>query len=78
MNGRKPTGFGNLLFRKILKNLDRLGEFVLLKQTVLTSGRRLRIYSFGESMGIIARLAMSGGRIEHRNTIGIWYDGKRE
>jgi glycosyltransferase involved in cell wall biosynthesis len=63
------------------RSLKKLGGFILLKQTVLTSGRRLRIYSFWENMRVITRLAilaMSGGRIEDRNTVGIWYDGKRE
>jgi glycosyltransferase involved in cell wall biosynthesis len=63
------------------RSLKKLGEFILLKQSVLTSGRRLRIYSFWENMRVIKRLAilaMSGGRIEDRNTVGIWYDGKRE
>lgn len=60
------------------RSLKKLGGFILLKQTVLTSGRRLRVYSFGEIMRIITRLAMSGGRIEDRNTGWFWYDGKRE
>ncbi|MHC4695053.1 MAG: glycosyltransferase, partial [Planctomycetota bacterium] len=45
-------------------SLKKLGEFILLKQSVLTSGRRLRIYSFWENMRVITRLtilAMSGG-----------------
>ena len=63
------------------RSLKKLGGFILLKRRVLTSGRRLRIYSFWENMRVITRLAilaMSGGRIEDRNTVGIWYDGKRE
>ena len=60
------------------RSLKKLGGFVLLKQRVLTSGRRLRIYSFWEIMRIIACLGTSGGRIEDRNTGWFWYDGKRE
>lgn len=60
------------------RSLKKLGAFVLLKQTVLTSGRRLRIYSFWEIMRIIACLGKSGGRIEDRNAGWFWYDGKRE
>lgn len=59
-------------------SLKKLGAFVLLKQRVLTSGRRLRIYSFWEIMRIIAHLGTSGGRIEDRNQGWFWYDGKRE
>jgi glycosyltransferase involved in cell wall biosynthesis len=58
--------------------LKKLGRFVLLKQTVLTSGRRLRIYSFWEIVRIMAGLATSGGRIEDRNRAWFWYDGRRE
>ena len=60
------------------RSLKKLGGFVLLKQRVLTSGRRLRIYSFWEIMRIIACLGTSGGRIEDRDTGWFWYDGKRE
>lgn len=60
------------------RSLKKLGAFVLLEQTVLTSGRRLRIYSFWESMRIIARVAMSCGKIEDRNSGWFWYDGRRE
>jgi len=60
------------------RSLRKMGKFILLKQTVLTSGRRLRIYSFWEIMRIIARLGTSGGRIENRNAGWFWYDGKRE
>ena len=60
------------------RSLKKLGGFIILKQRVLTSGRRLRIYSFWEIMRIITRLAMSGGRVEDRNTGRFWYDGKRE
>ena len=60
------------------RSLKKLGGFILLKKTVLTSGRRLRIYSFGQIMRIITRLAFSDGRIKDRNTGWFWYDGKRE
>ena len=60
------------------RSLKKQGGFIHLKQAVLTSGRRLRIYSFWEIMRIIACLGMSRGRIEDRNTGWFWYDGKRE
>jgi len=60
------------------RSLKKLGKFVLLKQMTLTSGRRLRIYSFWEHMRIIAFLGTCGGRIEDRNAGWFWYDGKRE
>ncbi len=60
------------------RSLKQIGGFIHLKQAVLTSGRRLRIYSFWEIMRIIACIATSGGRIEDRNAGRFWYDGKRE
>jgi len=78
----KVGGFDETLYGAeemiLSRSLKKLGESILLKQTVLTSGRRLRIYSFWEVMRIITRLAMSGGRIEDRNAGWFWYDGKRE
>jgi glycosyltransferase involved in cell wall biosynthesis len=60
------------------RSLKKLGPFIILKHTVLTSGRRLRIYSLGQIIRIITRLAFSGSRIEDRNAGWFWYDGKRE
>ena len=60
------------------RSLKKLGPFIILKHTVLTSGRRLRIYSFGQIIRIITRLAVSGTRIKDRNAGWFWYDGKRE
>lgn len=60
------------------RSLKKLGGYALLKQTVLTSGRKLRIYSFWEILRAMTSLAMSGGRIEDRKAGWIWYDGKRE
>jgi hypothetical protein len=60
------------------RSLKKLGPFIILKHTVLTSGRRLRIYSFAQIIRIITRLAVSGTRIKDRNAGWFWYDGKRE
>jgi glycosyltransferase involved in cell wall biosynthesis len=57
--------------------LGRLGRFVVLKQTVVTSGRKLHMYTFREIMGTIVRIALAGGRITDRSAAGVWYDGKR-
>jgi glycosyltransferase involved in cell wall biosynthesis len=58
--------------------LGRCGRFVVIKQTVLTSGRKFRMYSFREIMGTILRVAMSGGKMTDRESVRVWYDGKRE
>ena len=60
------------------RSLKKLGPFIILKHTVLTSGRRLRIYSFAQIIRIITRLAVSGTRIKDRKAAWFWYDGKRE
>lgn len=62
----------------LTRALKKQGAFVLLEQTVLTSGRRLRIYSYWEIMRILTRLAVSGGRITNRGAGWFWYDGRRE
>lgn len=59
--------------------LKKIGRFVILRESVLTSGRKLRTYSGLEVLGIIARGALSGGRmIKHRDQMGLWYDPRRE
>jgi hypothetical protein len=59
--------------------LKRLGRFVILRETVLTSGRKLRTYSGLEVLGIMARAALSGGKmLERRDQMGLWYDPRRE
>ncbi len=59
--------------------LRKLGRFKVLREPILTSGRKLRMYSardvFARSLSIIIRgpsAARSRGKLE------LWYDGKRE
>ncbi len=59
--------------------LRRLGRFKVLREPIVTSGRKLRMYSarhvFARSLSIIIRgprAARSRGRLE------LWYNGKRE
>lgn len=59
--------------------LKKIGQFVILREAVLTSGRKLRTYSGFEVLGIVARGALSGGQmIKHRDQMGLWYDPRRE
>lgn len=58
--------------------LRRIGRFVILKNVVITSGRKLRLYSFWKIMGTIARAGLSGGKITNEKLAQVWYDGKRE
>lgn len=78
----KTGGFDEQLYASEEASMSRAlkgcGAFVVLKQTVLTSGRKLRLYSFRDIVGIIVRVAFAGGRITDRKTARIWYESKRE
>lgn len=59
--------------------LKKIGRFVIVRETVMTSGRKLRTYSGLEILGIMGRFALSGRRvIERRDQMGLWYDPRRE
>ena len=59
--------------------LKKIGRFVILREAVLTSGRKLRTYSGFEVLGIVMRGAFSGGKmIKRRDQMGLWYDPRRE
>jgi glycosyltransferase involved in cell wall biosynthesis len=59
--------------------LKKLGRFKLLRERVVTSGRKLRMHSarhiFSRSFAIVV-----GGKraVSSRDKLDIWYDGKRE
>jgi glycosyltransferase involved in cell wall biosynthesis len=56
------------------RRLGEQGRFVVLRETVLTSGRKLRAYSAWEIFGVLARLAWSGGdAVRRREGLEIWY-----
>jgi hypothetical protein len=58
--------------------LRRRGRFVVLRESVTTSGRKLRAYSGREVLGILVRLAASrGGSIRRREGLDIWYGERR-
>ena len=58
--------------------LKRLGTFVILREAVLTSGRKLRTYSGFEVLGIMLRGLLSGGKmLTRRDQMGLWYDPRR-
>lgn len=59
--------------------LKRHGQFVVLRQAVLTSGRKLRTHSVGEMLKIIGRLALHGpSAIKQRQGMELWYAERRE
>jgi glycosyltransferase involved in cell wall biosynthesis len=59
--------------------LRKLGRFRILGEPVVTSGRKLRMYSAREILGDSLSVIFRGPRAARsRNGLHIWYDGKRE
>jgi glycosyltransferase involved in cell wall biosynthesis len=59
--------------------LRRYGKFVVLRQAVTTSGRRLRSHSAREMLMVLGRLALRGPRaVKHRQGMELWYAQRRE
>jgi glycosyltransferase involved in cell wall biosynthesis len=59
--------------------LRRLGRFRILREPVVTSGRKLRMYSAREILGNSVSVILRGPRAARsRKGLHIWYDGKRE
>lgn len=59
--------------------LRRHGRFVVLRETVTTSGRKLRAYSGWEIFRILARMALHGpSSVRKRSGLDIWYGERRE
>lgn len=58
--------------------LKRHGKFVILKQTVTTSARKLRTYSVRETMKFMARMALRGTKaLKQRRGMEFWYAERR-
>ena len=59
--------------------LKKLGRFKLLREPIVTSGRKLRMHSAGfilkKSFSLIVR---GKNGVRSRDRLGLWYDGKRE
>jgi cellulose synthase/poly-beta-1,6-N-acetylglucosamine synthase-like glycosyltransferase len=59
--------------------LKRQGRFVVLREAVTTSGRKLRVYSAGELLRMLAWIAVRGTKaVRSRQGLGLWYDDRRE
>jgi glycosyltransferase involved in cell wall biosynthesis len=58
--------------------LKQQGRFVVLRQTVTTSGRRVRAYSAWELLRVACRLAIRGpSALRSRREVEIWYEKRR-
>jgi len=59
--------------------LKREGTFVVLSECVLTSGRKLRTHSAGETVRQVGRLAAGGfASLRRRDGLEMWYGSRRE
>jgi glycosyltransferase involved in cell wall biosynthesis len=59
--------------------LRQLGRFKVLREPILTSGRKLRMYSARQVLGDFFSVIVGGRRVARsRARLRLWYDGKRE
>jgi len=59
--------------------LRKLGRFKILRAPILTSGRKLRIYSAAHILSRSLSIMLRGTRAARsRDKLELWYDGKRE
>jgi cellulose synthase/poly-beta-1,6-N-acetylglucosamine synthase-like glycosyltransferase len=75
-------GFDEMLFAaeelRLCKRLRAQGDFVILREAVLTSGRKLRTYSGWELIGAALRIAAAGqAGVRDRSRLAIWYAPRR-
>jgi glycosyltransferase involved in cell wall biosynthesis len=76
-------GFNEELFAAeeaaLSRALHRQGRFVILRERVTTSGRKLRAHSAREILGLLARMALTGRRsVRNRQGLEIWYGPRRQ
>lgn len=58
--------------------LGRHGRFVVLREHVTTSGRKLRTHSAREILGVVGRVALFGpNSIRRREGMDVWYGERR-
>ncbi len=79
---RAVGGFDETLFgaeeAAMSRALRRHGRFVILREFVTTSGRKLRAHSGREILGILLRLAVGGpNSVRRRESLDIWYGERR-
>jgi glycosyltransferase involved in cell wall biosynthesis len=59
--------------------LKKLGRFKILREPIVTSGRKLRIYSAREILSRSFAIIIRGSRgARSRDKLDLWYNGKRE
>jgi glycosyltransferase involved in cell wall biosynthesis len=76
-------GFDETLFASeeiaMSRALKRQGRFVVLGETVTSSGRKLRMYSGKEVLRLFGSLLLGGPKaLKSRDALEVWYGGRRE
>jgi glycosyltransferase involved in cell wall biosynthesis len=76
-------GFDETLFAAeeavMSRALGRQGRFVVLRESVLTSGRKLRSHSMWEVLRALSRIAFRGrSAVRDRRGLELWYGERRE
>ena len=57
--------------------LKKLGRFVVIREPVLTSGRKLRSHGFGELLAVLVNVARDPERLKSREALDVWYGPRR-
>ena len=75
-------GYGEKLFGAeeavMSRALRRQGRFVILRESVTTSGRKFRAYSAREVLGFLGRLIVTGPKsVRQREGLELWYGERR-
>ncbi len=75
-------GFDETLYASeelsLCRALRKRGDFVILREAVLTSGRKLRTYTGWEILSAMLRIAFAGrAGVMNRSRLGIWYAPRR-
>lgn len=68
------------LFRRLkrLARRERRTVVILHDHSIVTSGRKVKLYRWGELFAFAAKLVLSGGRsLRRRESCFPWYDGRR-
>jgi GT2 family glycosyltransferase len=61
------------------RTLKRHGKFVVLRQVVTTSGRKLRTHSVREVLTVMGRVVLRGSKaVKQRQGMDLWYAERRE
>jgi hypothetical protein len=76
-------GFDETLFASeeiaMSRALKRQGRFVVLRESVTSSGRKLRMYSGREVLRLFGGILVAGPKaLKKRDGLEVWYAGRRE